>query len=44
MANLAVFFFFSFTSDPPSQAKRDKYDEVLQKGMAAYQKEEAAMK
>ncbi len=43
LANLAVFFFFAFTSDPPSKANRDKYDEVIQKGMAAFQKEEAAL-
>ena len=43
MANLAVFFFFAFTSKPPSKANRDKYDEVLRKGMEAHQKEEAAL-
>ena len=42
-ANLLVFFGPGVISDPPSEAKRDKDDEVLRKGMAAFQKEKAAL-
>jgi len=39
MANFVVFFLFALTKKLPSQGIRDKFEDVLERGMQAYEKE-----